>query len=1007
MKKIFLIVSVIFLSGNYLYSGSITSEVLKPYHNTIMLTESRLDILIKNTATNPGDIISQIMFTFPSKYSITSGSANGWDVQSISGTRITFRASSCSYKLDPGESIVFSINVIPPAGSYDMNDSITNILIERNAGTSGCLNYSRTRVAGPGYKRYSLYTSIDAIPKTVNVGGDITVTYTVTNKSNRTVNSIVPVIQKHSSDGADCNLSSPSPTSLSLASNATGYFTYTCTATQSGTINFSGYTHYGTSINSPSTNSPTVSIGNFTAVMSVVPASIVSGDDVDVYMTVTNWGVTTITNIYPSSSCPLSPGGICFSGSATSKYNSGPRPGIVLRLLPGQSTTFLWNYAISGNVGDTFSYSGFAVADGGMMTNNATTEIGEISKFSINVTPTSVLRNSSKKTFVWNVKNSSAIGIKSVTVYNPDTSIWIKSNQSGVLCQGCTWTYSKLTKPERYQFSAANSSCYIYQNEECDFSVLFSQVGSSTNPPSTTNYTFESRVLDARNVTTRFYNDITVVVSTPPPDVNNLVTVSGNNSVKLIWNNPSEHYGVLVLKSTGDSSTCKPPDTRPTDGIQYNIGEVIGNSTVIYSDSNNSSTNTYTDSSVSNGTLYCYKVYNLNNYFVYSTGNVPSSNGIKGQPVSGLEPDPMWIYTVGVSSLFTPAVYPGTNLYTSSNLGTVSSLNPVNGEEFYRPLSLGGVINNRFSVVPLEDGTKMILAGAQNGYAYGIYADTGVVRWSVQLTTDMITAPPAVILRKYANSKYQSTYSTDLAFFATRNADRVSNKIFAINPNNGSIVWTFNQNGEYPVDIFAAGPTVDYTNNWLYVTSYSGASQNQNSLWILDIIDNGSLLYSANYGDIDFGVALSNNRTVANFASKSSGLVYSINASDRSLRWSYNPGVGTNVNFSYLLPLSDGFLFTVSSHLMRIADNGNSASLIYDIPIAGATPPILSVTWNKVYVGSNTGNLYQLNLTDGSTEFTRSMGYSIGYMSADTSLKNIYFGTTDGRIFAFRVPFNQ
>jgi hypothetical protein len=176
---------------------------------------------------------------------------------------------------------------------------------------------------------------------------------------------------------------------------------------------------------------------------------------------------------------------------------------------------------------------------------------------------------------------------------------------------------------------------------------------------------------------------------------------------------------------------------------------------------------------------------------------------------------------------------------------------------------------------------------------------------------------------------------------------------------------------------------------------------------VLDILNNGSVLYSANYGDVDFGVSLSNNRSVVNFASKTTGLVYSLNASDRSLRWTYNPNLGMGVNFSYLLPLSNGFIFTASGHLIRIVDNGSSASTLYDVSIAGATPPLLSVTWNKVYVGSNTGTLYQINLSDGTTEFTRNVGYAIGYMSADTSLKNIYFGTTDGRVFAFRVPFTK
>ncbi|MGC9042578.1 MAG: PQQ-binding-like beta-propeller repeat protein [Myxococcota bacterium] len=1012
MKRQFIFLGILFFSifliSSFSSAGTITADLIKPYNYTIMQTESRLDILIKNTSTTPTDIISQILFNFPTGYIITGGSAPNWVVQWLASPRITFQASNCAYTLDPGEELLFTINVIPPTGAINSSDSLVSIQATRNRGLNGCRNVSNSSLTNqPTYTRYSLFTSIDASPQTVNIGSDITVVYSVTNKTSGTVNNIVPTIQKLSSDGADCTLSSPTPASLNLTSGSTGYFTYTCNATLSGTINFSGYSSSGANISSPTALSPYISIGNFTATMSISPLAIVSGDDITVIMNVTNWGNTTITNIVPTSDCPLGPGGLCFSGTASSSYVSGPIPSSVGELLPGQSTSFVWSYIITGPVGSTFSFNGFATADGGLSTNKAFSESGNITAYSVSISPSYVLRNSTNKTLTFNVKNSSSVGIKTVTVYNPDTTIWIKAVQSGVPCQGCTWTYTRLTGPERYQFSAANTSCYILQNEECDFTLLFSRVGDASNPPSTTNYSFETRITDAKNVVSRFYNNETVVVSLPPPDVNNLVAVSGNARVKLVWNNPADHDGVLILRTTGTTSNCTPPDTKPADGVQYTIGQVLGNATVIYSDSNGSSTSTYTDNGVANGTIYCYKVFNHNGYFVYSTGDVPSSNGIKGQPTDGVEPSPLWVYSVGIASLFTPAVYPGSNLYTSSNLGTVNSLNPLSGEEFYRPLSLGGVINNRFVVVPLEDGRKMILTGAQNGYAYGIYADTGVVRWSVQLTTEMITAPPAVILRKYANSTYQSKYSTDLAFFGTRNSDRVSNKVYALDPNNGSIVWTFNQSGSYPVDIIVGGPTVDYSNNWLYVASYSGASQNQNSLWILDIINNGALLYAANYGDIDFGVTLSNNRTVANFASKTAGLVYSINASDKSVRWTYNPGLGSGVNFSYLLPLSNGFIFTVSGHLIRIVDNGNSAGTLYDIPISGVTPPLLSITWDKVYVGSNTGTIYQINLSNGSTEFTRNVGYATGYMSADTSLKNIYFGTTDGRIFAFRVPFTK
>lgn len=1005
-KKLFLRVIVALIAvPSYVYSGSVNVSLVKPYIYTIMQTESIIGIAVTNTGT---DNISQIQLTFPSGYSIIRGSSpNNWVVRGISSPGITFRANTCLDVLIPQNTVYFYITVIAPTGTEDVRTEIVSLWASRSAGPPGCRNGSSTASNSPPFTRYSLLVSIDASPSTVNVGSNILIVYSVTNKTSVPKSGILPSIAKISEDGGDCLLSSPSPPSLDLASGESGTITYTCRATSSGTILFRGYAYSGTTVTSPPTDSNSVAIGNFTAEMSLEPTSIVSGDDITLRMTVTNWGSTTITNIVPTSDCPSVPGGLCFSGSATSTYLSGPAPSYVSELLPGQSTTFVWNYVITGSVGSTFSYNGAAIADGGLSTNTAFSEIGEITVYSVSVDPSYVLRNSTNKTLTFLVKNNSQVGIKSVTVYNPDTSIWIKANQSGIPCQGCTWTYTRLTSPERYRFATNTTSCYIYKGEQCDFSVIFSQVGSATNPPSTTSYMFESQITDARSVISKFYNDVSVVVSPTPEDVDSLVTISRNSSVKLVWNNPADHNGVLVIRTVGDSTTCTPPNTNPADGTEYSIGETLGNATVVYTDSGGSTTNTYTDTGLTNGTVYCYKVYNHNNYFVYSSGNVPSSNGIKGHPTNGVEPNPLWVYTVGISSLFTPAVYPGTNLYTSSNLGTVNSINPLSGEELYRPIFLGGTVNNRFVVVPLEDGTKMILTGAQNGYAYGIYADTGVIRWSVQLTTDMITAPPAVILRKYANPAFRGKYSTDLAFFGTRNSDRVSNKVFAINPNNGSIVWTFNQSGGNAMDIIAAGPTVDYTNNWLYVNSYSGIFQNQSSLWILDIINDGSLLYSANYGDIDFGTVLTNNRTVASFASKSKGLIYSINASDRTLRWSFNPGLGTGVNFSYLLPLSDGFIFTASGHLIRIVDRGDSASLVYDTVIPGATPPLLAATWNKVYVGSNSGVLYQINLSSGSSEFTRSIGFAIGYMSADTLLKNIYFGTTDGRIFAFGVPFTK
>ncbi|MCX7958192.1 MAG: hypothetical protein N3B13_04025, partial [Deltaproteobacteria bacterium] len=98
-------VFVVFLYAGLLYGGSISSQLLKPYDYSIMQTESRIDILVKNTSSNSSDVISQIRFSFPNGYTITQGNAQNWVVQSIVSPRITFIASGCSYKLNPGDSM--------------------------------------------------------------------------------------------------------------------------------------------------------------------------------------------------------------------------------------------------------------------------------------------------------------------------------------------------------------------------------------------------------------------------------------------------------------------------------------------------------------------------------------------------------------------------------------------------------------------------------------------------------------------------------------------------------------------------------------------------------------------------------------------------------------------------------------------------------------------------------------------------------------------------------------
>src|SRR5262249_57599734 len=124
-----------------------------------------------------------------------------------------------------------------------------------------------------------------------------------------------------------------------------------------------------------------------------------------------------------------------------------------------------------------------------------------------------------------------------------------------------------------------------------------------------------------------------------------LAGVGGHNRKRLLWNNPGVHDGVLVLRSTAGV-----PNTVPTNGVNYAVGAVLGNATVLYNDSQSFAPR-ITDQGLTNGTRYYYRVFNHDKYFVYSAGNVPSSSGVFSEPTSRVSPAPSYCYTVRLPTL--------------------------------------------------------------------------------------------------------------------------------------------------------------------------------------------------------------------------------------------------------------------------------------------------------------------------------------------------------------------
>ena len=229
----------------------------------------------------------------------------------------------------------------------------------------------------PTWERKALATSLSATPSTVGGGDTITLSQTVTNRSTGALNNVAPgstpTISTTGSAGANY-VSGPTPPSVaSLASGDTTVFNWTYSAIAAGTVGFSNSATDGaTTSTSVTSSSNIIEIGDFTATLALTPSTIVNGGTVMITMSVQNNGLTSLSNITPST--------LAFNtvSSATHSITSGPTPASIASLSPGGGGTFDWQATISGGSdGDTFDFSGSA-ASTTLSTNLATSNGGEI-----------------------------------------------------------------------------------------------------------------------------------------------------------------------------------------------------------------------------------------------------------------------------------------------------------------------------------------------------------------------------------------------------------------------------------------------------------------------------------------------------------------------------------------------------------------------------------------------------------------------------------------------------
>jgi len=101
--------------------------------------------------------------------------------------------------------------------------------------------------------------------------------------------------------------------------------------------------------------------------------------------------------------------------------------------------------------------------------------------------------------------------------------------------------------------------------------------------------------------------------NSPPSDATWGTITPSDTQIELNWTNPgdADFNKVLILRNTA------PITDAPIDGTEYTQGETIGTSTVRYV----GNLQTFTDTGLTNGTNYYYKIFAYDNYINYAAGS--------------------------------------------------------------------------------------------------------------------------------------------------------------------------------------------------------------------------------------------------------------------------------------------------------------------------------------------------------------------------------------------------
>ena len=460
----------------------------------------------------------------------------------------------------------------------------------------------------------------------------------------------------------------------------------------------------------------------------------------------------------------------------------------------------------------------------------------------------------------------------------------------------------------------------------------------------------------------------------------------------------------------------------PVPGTVYSAGNTIGAATVVY---NGAIVETsFTDSTVSNGTTYFYKVFVRGGPTsltpCYSTG---AGTDVTARPVLA-STGVAWSYMLaGGASLRSPVAGGANTVFYASNANRIVGLSSTDGAQLWAPAATTGAVQGGLSWLPLSAGGAQVIGGDGGATVYAVNVATGTTFWTTALTgATAVQGAVSAQVRAFADAAFAAAFpgTFDVIIVGSRNASTTNNRFYALRSDTGAALWTFNSTGTFTVDGVIGQPWVDYSRNRVYVTTLA-AGGTQPSLWVINGLT-GALAGACpgtgcfNLGDIQSAPTLSGNNDRL-WIGATNGNVFSLNLNTLAQNWTSPMALGASASvvgfvwedFSTANRLyfstADGNVWAVQDPYVSGAAVAppNPASPVWKRAVAGASALL---QYDFIYVGSSDGKIHQINITTGADvkQFTVGDGTrTVGDVSTDDGTQ-LYVGTTEGTIYEITLP---